>query len=98
METTIFVGDLDMEEEDAEGGGALPDELPEGPVEGPSAADRRRRVPLQRRLVHRHHYPRRRLRCHIRCHSLSLSLSKNNFGGDFLVKWMASRHFTRHDV
>lgn len=57
---TVLVGDLDVEEEEVEAVGVGADELGEHPVEGGAAADGGVRVPLERRLVHRHHHPRRR--------------------------------------
>ena len=51
-----------MDEEEVEAPGVGADELGERPVEGGAAADGGVRVPLERRLVHRHHHSRRRRR------------------------------------
>jgi hypothetical protein len=57
---TVLVGDLDVQEEELEALGVGADELGERPVEGGTAADGGVRVPPERRLIHRHHHPRRR--------------------------------------
>lgn len=59
---TVLVGDLNVDEEEVEAPGVGSDELGERPVEGGAAADGGVRVPLERRLVHRHHHSRRRRR------------------------------------
>ena len=82
---TVLVGDLDVEEEEVEAVGVGADELGEHPVEGGAAADGGVRVPLERRLVHRHHHPRRRRRIrHLRtpwlCSLASSARRKTSFG------------------
>ena len=59
---TVFVGDLDVQEEKGEAGVVVADELGQGPFEGVAAADRRMRVPFHRRFIHAYQDPRRRRR------------------------------------
>lgn len=59
-----------MEKEELEAGGVGADDLLESPLESSSAAYAGVRITLDRRLVHRHHYP-----SWLALHLLSLSLS-----------------------
>jgi hypothetical protein len=58
-ERTVFVGDLDMKEEELEARGVGANDLLESPLKRSSAAYRRVWIPLDSRLVHSHHYPSR---------------------------------------
>ena len=88
---TVLVGDLNVDEEEVEAPGVGADELGERPVEGGAAADGGVRVPLERRLVHRHHHSRRRRRvrhCSARtprslARAAFLVKKRRSFGGNF---------------
>lgn len=56
-ERTVFVRNLDMEEEKLEARGVGADDLVQSPLEGFSAAYGGVRVALDSRLVHSHQYP-----------------------------------------
>lgn len=56
-ERTVFVRNLDMEEEKLETSGVGADDLVQSPLEGFSAAYGGVRVALDSRLVHSHQYP-----------------------------------------
>lgn len=73
-ERTVFVRNLDMEEEKLEAGGVGADDLVQSPLEGFSAAYGGVRVALDSRLVHSHQYP-SWCTCHLRLtESLARSL------------------------
>lgn len=87
-----------------EAAGVGADKLGERPVEGGAAADGGMRVPLERRLVHRHHHPRRRRRvrhCSARTpQSLGLpsSARRREVLGEILSRGQAALNFARNTL
>ena len=75
---------MNVDEEEVEAPRVGADELGERPVEGGATADGGVRVPLERRLVHRHHHSRRRRRVR-HCSALARAafLKRRSFGGNF---------------
>ena len=73
-ERTVFVGDMDVKEEELEGRGVGANDLLKSPFEGALAANRGVWIALDARLVHCDHYP-SWLTLHFPHNSLSHSLS-----------------------